>query len=415
MIKWLMIAALVGVAGGISAVFLLEGLNFIYSLSYLFPLWLAPIIGGVLVVMVYIWDNTAAGFGTNRYMFAINQEKGYLTFKSSVSKLIATIFTIGFQGSGGVEGPMLIIGGGVGSTLSRFSIFKNFLTKDDLRVLTICGAAGAIGAIFRSPLGGGIFVVELLYRSSLHYFELFPAMLSSTMGYVAFSMLENGNPLFSIPDYLPNAANVPAFLVAGLLGGIMSIIFMVMFSKIKSIFDKMPHRKFHPIIGGILTGMIISFIPQVSATGTSIIQQMINSPQTYPFLFMIFIGKILATSFTIGSGGSAGLVIPALFIGAIAGSVSNNLFSVGDSGLAASLVISGMASSLSSIANVPIAASIMLIEMVGLRLGVPATLGSIVGYVIGHSRTIYGTTCYFEKDFKQAKEFRKFDRNLDEH
>ncbi|ABR50591.1 Chloride channel, core [Alkaliphilus metalliredigens QYMF] len=415
MFKWLTIATLVGIGGGLSAVLLRMAIDYVTQLSTYVPIWLAPVIGGILVVLVYLWDTTASGFGTDRYMCAVNEEKGYLKFRSSISKLIASALTIGFQGSGGVEGPMLIIGGSAGSTLSRIPILNRFLDKDDYRILTICGAAGAIGAIFRSPLGGGIFVVELLYRSSLHYFELFPAILSSTMGFVVFSMLANGNPIFMIPDYLPNVFNVPTFILAGVLGGIMSLIFMAVFSKTKATFDQMSFKRFHPIAGGLLTGVILIYLPRVGGAGTSMIQEMIDSPQSYHLLLLLFVGKMLATSFTVGSGGSAGLVIPALFIGAIAGSISNNLLSVVDPGLSASLVISGMAASLASIANVPIAAAIMLVEMVGLRLGVPATLGSIMGYAIGHSRTIYGTTCSYQDDFEEAKKFRKSDRKLDGH
>lgn len=415
MFKWFIIAAILGIGGGLSAVVLMEAINLVSAVSVLGPLWLMPVIGGMLVIIVCFWDKSAAGFGTDRYMRAVNQKKGFIKFKTAISKLIATVFTIGFQGSGGVEGPMLIIGGSIGSTLSRVTILNRFLRKDDNRVMTICGAAGAIGAIFRSPLGGGIFVVELLYKSSLHYHELFPAVLSSTMGYIVYSMLEHGNPLFIIPDYLPNVFNVLSFVLAGILAGILSLVFMVVFSKTSVLFQSMPFKRYQPIIGGIITGIILIYIPQVRGTGSNVIQEMINTPQSYSLLFILFFGKILASSFTITSGGSAGLVIPALFIGAIAGSISNNLLFVTNSGFAASLVISGMAASLASIANVPIAAAIMIIEMVGLGLGVPATIGSILGYAIGHSRTIYGHTCDYENDFEQAKKFRIFDRKFDNH
>lgn len=415
MAKWLLIATLVGTGGGLSAVALKQGINFTSRLSAYVPLWVAPAIGGVLVSILYLWDRGAAGFGTDRYICEVNQRRGHLKFKTLFSKLVATSLTLGFNGSGGVEGPMLVIGGSLADIISKIPIIRGFLNKEDRRILTICGAAGAIGAIFRSPLGGGIFVVEVLYRSSLHYGDLFPAMLSSTMGFVIYSMIADPNPLFSIPNYLPNVYNVPLFILSGIVAGIGSIIFMFVFKWIQKVFTKLPGERIHPIIGGAVTGFIIFFLPRVSGTGTNVIQDMIDTNFPIYLLILIFAGKVIATSFTVASGGSAGLVIPALFIGAIAGNGLSTLLANGDIGLSSSLVVAGMAASLASIANVPIAAAIMLVEMVGLRLGVPATLGSIVGYALGHSRVIYGVTCPDQWQFEEMKRWRKQDANKDSH
>jgi len=415
MTKWLIIATLVGVGGGLSAVILQNMIKFVETMSSTVPLWIAPVIGGILLSIIYLWDELASGFGTNHYICAGNKIPGHLSFKTVFSKLTATAITLGFKGSGGVEGPMLVIGGSLADGISKIPILKGKFTEDDYRMLTICGAAGAIGAIFRSPLGGGIFVVEILYRTSLHYTELFPAMLSSTMGFVIYSMISKGTPLFIIPDYLPNVFNVPLFILAGLLGGIASLIFMFLFKHTQSVFEKIPYKKFHPILGGLLTGIILVVIPQVAGTGTSIIQEMINNNISVSILLLLFIGKILATSFTVASGGSAGLVIPALFIGAISGNLLVSLVPSNEIGLAASLVISGMAASLASVANVPISAAIMLVEMVGLRLGVPATLGSIMGYALGRSHIIYGNTCPDHTEFEEVKEWRESDQNKEDH
>ncbi|MDR5659512.1 chloride channel protein [Serpentinicella sp. ANB-PHB4] len=415
MMKWILIATLVGIGGGLSAVALQKSIELTSELSKSVPLWIAPAIGGGLLSLIYIRDRSAAGFGTDRYISTINLKKDQLEYKSSFTKLISTAITLGFRGSGGVEGPMLVIGGGLSNGISKLPVFKNLLDKHDRRTLIICGAAGAIGAIFRSPLGGGIFVVEILYRSSLHYSDLFPAMLSSTMGFVVYSMISKSTPLFNIPDYLPNVYNVPFFVLAAILAGILSLIFMGVFSKIQNIFKKAPLRPIHPLIGGLLVGVILIIVPKVSGTGTSIIQEMIDTVLPLSMLLALFIGKIIATSLTVASGGSAGLVIPSLFIGAIAGNSVATIIGVGDIGLSSSLVIAGMAASLASVANVPVAAAVMLVEMVGLRLGVPATLGSIIGYAIGHSQVIYGVTNPDQWQFEEMKKLRKKDVNKRKH
>lgn len=414
-IKWLVVATLVGIGGGFTAVALKMLIKFVGNLSSYVHIGLAPLIGGILVTFIYFWDKLASGFGTDHYVCEVNESVGYLKTKTLFSKLIATSITLGFQGSGGVEGPILVIGGSMGKMVSKIPVINKHFTNEDIRILTICGAAGAIGAIFRSPLGGGIFVVEVLYRSSLHYEDLFPAMLSSTMGFVTYSMISDSTPLFIIPNYLPDVYNIPLFILTGIVAGIASLLFMRVFSWTQRFFDKLSYKKIHPILGGAMTGLILLVLPQVGGTGDHIIQQMIDKNFSIIFLILLFLGKILATSFTVASGGSAGLVIPALFIGAISGNGISTLVANGNLGLSSSLVISGMSVSFASIANVPIAAAIMLIEMAGLRLGVPATLGSIVGYAIGHSQIIYGINCPEHLQFEKMKKWRNFDINDESH
>lgn len=311
---------------------------------------------------------------------------------------------------------MLLMGGSVGNILGNIPFVKRFIDREDERLLTICGAAGAIGAIFSSPLGGGIFVTEILYKSSLHYYEIFPAVLSSTMGLIVYSLMVNPEPIFNIPIYLPNHLNVLFFIVAGILAGVVSLVFMLVFQKTEEFAKKFEGKRiklYLPILGGILTGLIIAFFPEASGTGSRFIQVMLDENKNFIFLIAILIAKILATSFTVGLGGSGGLVIPALFMGAVSGGMISTILASGDNGLSSSLVIVGMAASLASIANVPIAAAIMLIEMVGFQVGIPAVIGSVIGYAIGHSKTIYGTTQCNISDFQVRKDFRKHDRYLE--
>lgn len=412
--KWLVVATMMGIGGGLSAVALKYSIDYISHSNFFIPLWIAPIIGGILVSIFYLWDRRAAGFGTDKYIAAVNKNET-LPFKTLVSKLVATALTIGFRGSGGVEGPMLVMGGSLADGIAKVKSLHKYFTAEDRRTLTICGAAGAVGAIFRSPLGGGIFVVEILYRSSLHYADLFPAMLSSTMGFVIYSMIAQSTPLFTIPDYLPNVFNIPSFILSGILGGVSALLFMEVFRRVQGLFIKLPYSKIHPVFGGLATGIILFLLPDVSGIGTSIIQEMIYKVFPIGLLLLLLLGKILATSFTVASGGSAGLVIPALFIGAASGNLIAALMANGDGGLSASLVITGMAASLASIANVPVAAAIVLVEMVGLRLGVPATLGSIIGYALGHSQVIYGVTSPDHWQFEEIKQWRRNDINKKGH
>ncbi|SES68970.1 chloride channel protein [Anaerobranca gottschalkii] len=413
MFKWLVIATLSGIGGGLSAFILRRSIDFFSYISRIFPLYLTPLIAGFILIPIYYWDKRAKGFGTDHYILTVNGDEREFKVRTYFSKILATAVTLGFNGSGGVEGPMLVIGGSLDNILRKISAIK--ITEKDHRLLSICGAAGAIGAMFRSPLGGGIFVVEVLYKSSLPYHDIFPAILSSTMGYVVFSMLGYGNPLFEIPLYIPNMTNVPLFIIAAIISGFLAVFFMYFFAKVEYILKKIPNKIFHPIFGGFLVGGILYFLPQVGGTGLDIIQSMITDTFPLKIAVILLVGKIIATSITVNSGGSAGLVIPALFIGGIGGNFVATVLGVEDLGLIASLVTAGMGASLAGIANVPVAAAVMIVEMVGLKIGVPAVLGSIIGYAIGRRRVIYGFAIPDGEEYELNESLRLLDRNEEKH
>ncbi len=308
MIKWFLFATLMGIGGGASAIVLYRAIGAVSLLGSRFPIWLAPAIGGTLVCLVFYFDRSAMGLGTNRYITAININSGKMKQRTFFTKIMATALTLGFKGSGGVEGPMVMVGGSLANTLSKLPLIHRFVNAEDRRIMTICGAAGAVGAIFRSPLGGGIFVVEVLYKSSLHYNELFPAILSSTIGYAVFSMISNGNPLFNIPDYTPNMANIPVFILSGILSGIAALVFMWVFDHSVKWFRKYKSiRRFRPAVGGIFAGLVFLLVPQASGIGIEVIQELITGV-AMPLIMLVglLLGKILATSYTVRADGSGG-------------------------------------------------------------------------------------------------------------
>lgn len=389
LLKWLFAAAIIGAAGGIGAFGLKTSISFIERISSKLPLWLAPAAGGIIVSIFLLWDYNAAGNGTDSFINAVNKFDGRIPFKMGISKLIATAATLGFHGSGGLEGPVLVTGGAIGNSLAGIP-FTRDLFKTKSKLLTICGAAGALGAIFHSPLGGGIFVVELVSHSSLHYAYLFPAVLSSTMGYVAFGSLMGGAPMFQIPSYLPNISDLPWFVAAGILGGLLALLFIYSFRYIDKYFKKISCRFLRPVIGGILTGIVLLFRPEVAGTGLALIQQLIfDSGVIETAIIVLLLAKILATCFTVGSGQSAGLVIPSLFIGSLGGMLIAAVVGGLPPQLYASLIVACMTAVLAGTANVPIAAAVMLSEMAGLAAAVPAAVGSVVGYAVAHSQVIY--------------------------
>ncbi|GEN56437.1 hypothetical protein GCM10012290_01950 [Halolactibacillus alkaliphilus] len=413
MLKWLFFATLVGIGGGISAIILNESIALVGQVSSTIPIWLGPIIGGGLVVLIAKVDEEVFGSGSPKYIDAVNLDNGEVKRRTWLSKLVASASTIGFNGSGGVEGPMLLMGSSFANLITKIKFLRKWTTDDDRRILSIAGAAGAIGAIFRSPLGGGIFAAEILYKSSLHYSDIFPAVLSSTVGFIVYSTFGTADPMFIMTDYQTNPRNIIYYVLAGLLAGYMTIIFTNIFHKIETYTDWLNKKglgTYLPIIGGLLTGVVLLFVPEAAGTGTRFIQQLIHQPLTISFLLILVVGKIFATSFTVAFRGSAGLVIPALFIGAVSGGIISSLFGFGTNGIHSALITAGMSGALASVANVPIAATILIIEMVGYHVGGAAVIGSVVGFLVGHHRMIYINFKPDDKGFNQAKEFRKLDR-----
>lgn len=413
-LKWCIIASLVGTGGGLGALALHRGVSLVAAATAALPLWLSPALGAAVASLVFLWDPEAAGFGTDRYILAVNQRYGRLQRRTALSKLLASVATLGFRGSGGIEGPMVLIGGAIANVLDGLPLVRRFLTVHDRRILTVCGAAGAVGAAFHSPLAGGIFVVEVLYKSSLHYADLFPAMLSSTMGFVVYSLLDTAEPLLKIPEYVPDVRNIHYFFLAAVLAGLASVLFTRLFQIVRHAAEGMRRTRLGPVFGGLLAGAVIAAVPSAGGIGLDVIQGLLSSVQPIGVLLLLFGAKIVATSFTVGFGGSGGLVIPALFVGAIAGNAVGGVLAVEYAGLLASLVIAGMSASLAGVANVPVTAAILLVEMVGLRLAVPATVGSVIGYVIGKGKVIYGSAVRNEAPFSDTHTARDSDRTLED-
>ncbi|MFP4509919.1 MAG: chloride channel protein [Spirochaetaceae bacterium] len=416
--RWLIVASVVGFAGGLGAVVLSRGISVIEHYAGFLPIWAAPAAGALLASLIFLWDREASGFGTDRYITSVNLRYGYMSRRIAVSKLLATMFTIGSGGSGGLEGPMVLIGGSTANTIDRFPFVRKLFSVQDRRILTMCGAAGAIGAVFHAPLAGGIFVVEVLYKSSLTYRDLFPAMLSSVMGFVVYGLLASTNPLFSIPDYVPDVGDVHWFILAAIAGGLLSLVFMRVFAIARSIVVTRRRTLFMPVLGAIGTGAVVGLVPEVAGTGLDVIQALLNEYGGSAALLLLAGAKILATSLTVGFGGSGGLVIPALFIGAAAGNLIAGLLAqmglAGSEGMLPSLVISAMSATLAGIANVPVSAAILSVEIAGLRLAVPATIGSVIGYVIGKSSVIYGKGVRTDVAFGTSIRAGNTDRTLEE-
>ncbi|VVB89334.1 Inosine-5'-monophosphate dehydrogenase [uncultured archaeon] len=359
-------------------------------------LFLLPAAGGLLAgIIIYTYAPEAEGHGTDAVIDAYNNKRGFIRKRIPIIKAISSIITIGSGGSAGREGPIAQIGAGFGSTFASF--LK--LSDRDRRIMVICGTAAGIGSIFKAPLGGSIFAIEVLYKSDMETEGLVPAFISSTVAYSIFSSFFGWGHIFTTPSF--NFTDPKELLFYGILGmlcAITAILFVIIFYGLRDkVFKPLkikPH--FKPAIGGLLVGITAIFFPEVLGTGYGWTQIAINGDivkMSVILMMVLVLTKILATSFTISSGGSGGVFAPSLVIGAMVGGAFGQIIAfvfptiVTQPG---SYALVGMGALLAGAAKVPIAAIVMVSEMAGNHnLLAPMMVASTISYVLAGKWTIY--------------------------
>lgn len=422
--KWITVAVLIGIVSGFAAIAfhlaieysteaflgLLAGYEppkpggessiFIPPSNRLL-LALIPPLGGLLSgFLVFKFAPEAEGHGTDAIIDAFHYKEGIVRSRVPIIKLIASAITIGSGGSAGKEGPVAQIGGGFGSFLAR--LLK--LSPRDRRIALIVGLGAGIGAIFKAPFGGALFASEVLYLMDFEPATIPPAFIASLTSYVIMGFFEGWGHVFYVPSLagetylLYDLPTLTFFALLGLINGIIGILYVKTFYYVRDLFKKIKKipNTLKPAIGGLATGIIGVFFPQVLGSSYGWLQMIIKGDFTYlsletltalPFL------KILATAFSIGSGGSGGVFAPALVIGGSLGALVWHLAKTLLPGYdipPATYVIIGMMSFFGGIGKVPIATMLMVSEMTGeYELFAPSLIATALSYVITGSNTIY--------------------------
>ncbi|QDU63529.1 H(+)/Cl(-) exchange transporter ClcA [Planctomycetes bacterium Pan216] len=370
---------------------------------------LLPVAGGFLSgLLVYLFAPEAAGHGTDAAIEAYHRKDGYIRPQVPIVKLFASVITMGTGGSGGREGPIAQIGAGFGSLFAR----TLHLTRKECRVLMIAGMGAGIGAIFRAPLAGALFAAEVLYRDPEFEAEVIvPAGVGSTIAYAVFGYFFGLRPLFDPPDVgFFDPLELLPYLALAVFMTLLATFYVRFFYMVHDAFTK---HKMHPLakpmVGAFITGVIglgiytlaVNFIPEhaleslsVMSYGYGILQDFLveenfrdQEAYTLAALFLtVAIGKVLTTSFTIGSGGSGGVFGPAMVIGGCAGGAFGILMNRWFPGLVtepASYMVVGMAGFFTAAAKTPFSTLIMVSEVTGnYGLLPPALLVCLVAYLL---------------------------------
>lgn len=418
--RWLVLGALIGVVAGLGAVAFIELLQLATHLllaalgGYRPPTafgeghvlasggthsWRIPIVvaGGALVsaLLVARLAPEAEGHGTDAAISAVHHGPTSIRARVSLVKIVASAITIGSGGSGGREGPTAQISAGFGSLLAR----RLRLSPADARIAVTVGIGSGIGAIFRAPLGGAVLGAEIPYRDDVETDALIPSVVASIVGFAIFGAFEGYDPIFGfLSSYrFHHAFQLVYFALIGIAAGLMGRLYARSFYGLSAWFAQLrAPRVLRPALGGLLTGLIAIALPGVLGTGYGWVQNsMGHSLLGLPLWAVLALpfAKILATSCSIGSGGSGGIFGPGMVIGGFTGAALWRLLHAFAPTLPhgpAPFVIVGMIACFGSIAHAPLAVMLMVSEMTGsLALLAPAMVAVGLATLIAGDETIY--------------------------
>ena len=388
------LAVAVGLAGGFGAVgfrYLIdffqnlaygsseELLNVVLELSWYLKVWV-PAAGGLVVgPLVYFFAREAKGHGVPEVMEAVALKGGVIRKRVVFVKTLASAISIGTGGSVGREGPIVQIGSAIGSTLGQ--MLK--VSQDRMRTLVGCGAAAGIAATFNAPIAGSMFALEVvLGEFGLATFS--PIVISSVVATAVSRAFLGDIPAFIVPAYeLVSVWEFPLYFGLGLFCAVVGVTFTKVLYRIEDLFDDFKFPEYlKAVIGGMILGAGGLFFPQILGVGYGAIDLALMQKMALWLFLVLAVVKILATSITIGSGGSGGIFAPSLFLGAMAGGffgvVVHQLFpTVTASSGAYSLV--GMGAVVSATTHGPLTAILILFEMTGnYKIILPLMLSCIV-------------------------------------
>jgi CIC family chloride channel protein len=348
--------------------------------------------GGALVsaLIVAKFAPEAEGHGTDSAIEAVHTDPRSIRARAVLVKMVSSALTIGSGGSGGREGPTAQISAGFGSLLAR----RLDLSDVDGRVAVSLGIGSGIGAIFGAPLGGAVLAASIVYREDFDYRSLVPGFITSGTAYAIYGAFLGYDPLFGFvaPDYDFVPTQLLWFLVIGIVAAAVGYLYARVFYGTVALTRRLPGGKvIKTAIGGLLVGLLALLIPQVLSSGYGWVQlaSAKDTLMTIPLWIVLILpfAKILATSLSIGTGGSGGIFGPGMVIGGFVGAAIWRLAELaGLPGIPDGpgvFVIVAMMACFGSVAHAPLAVMIMVAEMTGSFSVLPGAMITVgIAYLI---------------------------------
>ena len=415
-----LLALLVGISAGLAAVLLKFLIGFIGHLvegtihatqanwQYLvFPA--VGILLSALYVRYVVRDNIS--HGVTRVLYAIALKKSRLKVKNMYASLVASSMTIGFGGSVGAEGPIVFTGAAIGSNLGR--LFR--LSPQTMMLLVGCGAAAGIAGIFKAPIAGVLFTIEVLMLD-LTAKRAMPLILSSVCGATVAYVFTGYNVEFFFSQSEPFfARRIPFVVLLGVFCGLVSLYFSNTVGAMESMFKRVTDARIRYVIGALTLIVLIFLLPPLYGEGYGAITHLLNGEVSEIFdnslfygyrdtawcvlLFVFMLGamKGLATAATNGAGGVGGTFAPSLYVGCMAGFFFAYLFNqtgLVDADMPLSIknfALMGMAGVMAGVMHAPLMAIFLTAEMTGgYDLFLPLLIVSAISYGTSRIFTPYG-------------------------
>lgn len=346
---------------------------------------LLPMTGALLLIPFLMkYPKEAGGYGFPAFLEAVNVKGGFLRTRNLLFKIIGPALTIGSGGSAGVEGPVAVIGGTVGSVIGRVL----GVSGNRIRLLIAAGAAGAIAATFNAPIAGVMFAAEIVLLGDFGISSFAALVIASGTATVLSRWHYGATPAFIVPQYdLVSAYELPLYLVLGLVIGLAAVAYIRVFYLVKDEFARLrmsPLLK--PLLGAFIVGGMAIALPQVLGNGYDVIEEVLHERTAVWIIVALVIAKIVATSVTLGSGGAGGVFAPALLIGASTGggfgALVHTLFPAVTATPGAYATV-GIGAFLAAVTHAPLTGIFLLFEMTGnYKIIVPLMAVSIIGTMV---------------------------------
>jgi len=411
----LIVASIIGLIAGLAAVILKTSVHFIQELlrlnnestDFQFIYLIYPAIGLLLTVaMRRFFFKDTSGHGISRILRAISKTSSRIRKRYMVSNMFKSAMTVGFGGSVGLEAPIVVTGSAIGSNIGQLV----HLDYKKRTVLIGCGAAGAISAIFNSPIAGVIFAIEVIL-TEVTISKFIPILIASVSGQLVALFILGSDALFNFRNLEAfNANHTPFYILLGIFCGLVSLYFTRMVYATEAGVQKIDNDFLRAFLGGIGLAILIFIFPPVYGEGYDTIKDLLMGLESELYvgdrfenllsshslliliLLLIILVKPVATAITIGSGGSGGVFAPSLFMGAVTGYFFAKV--VGFVWPAVEInttnfTLVAMSGVMSGVLNAPLTAIFLIAEITGgYTLFVPLMLVSALSF---------STISYFEK------------------
>ncbi len=399
-----LLALAVGLSAGFGAIafrYLIQWAHWLFfeggaDLASSFPLFdlgrsyiiVVPVLGMILVTLIVRrWAPEAKGHGVPEVQYAVKKKGGRVRLRVAIIKSLASALNIGSGGSVGREGPIVQIGCSIGSNIGQ--LFK--LSESEVKLLLACGAAGGIAGTFNAPVAGVMFALEVIL--GVFAARSFSLLVISSVTAVAVCQAFLGKqPAFELiqPFALQSFWEFPLYLMLGLFLAVISLAYVRSIYFFEEVFERWDFNVYlKAAIGGLGVGLLGFFGSElVFGVGYEGVEMALSGSFELYFLLALLLMKILATSFTLGAGGSGGVFAPSLFIGVMAGAafglIANQLFPAVTAPPGAYALV-GMAAVFAGAAHAPITSVIIVFEMTDdYRIILPLMLAAGVSYLVSY-------------------------------